>query len=358
MPQLTRLATAGTPSEVGANHGAAFTAEITEYVADRTALSALGSGLDRSAILAIAGRMLDAHEAYDSELFAEMIAMAQAAGITPEEAVIVGGYTDFIDTVRAVANGTAFEDTCTAVITPDAQSEGAGFLAQTWDMHASATPHVFMLDVATDGDPRALVFTTHGTLGQIGMNAAGIAVGINNLTVTDGTFGVTWPFVVRKVLKQTSFAAALACVIEAPLAGAHNFLLIDAEGNGAAIEATPTTQHIERLRNDPVVHTNHCIAPQTSAVEAERPDALVRSSSDRIEQATELLRDRPYTVAKLMTLLADERSISRHRDPVFHYESSGAAIIRPATGDFWACWGIPSENEYEHFSLPREPLRS
>ncbi|RLE13315.1 MAG: hypothetical protein DRJ28_07610 [Actinobacteria bacterium] len=352
MPKLTRLITEGTPSEVGTMHGAAFASEIREYVDDRVELSAIGTDLDRDGILGIASRMLDAHERYDAALFVEMTAMADAAGISPEEAVIVGGFTDFIDTVRALAGGTAFEDSCTAVITTDAQSDGAGFLAQTWDMHASATPHVFMLDVAVNDDLRALVFTTHGTLGQIGMNTAGIAVGINNLTVTDGALGVTWPFVVRNILRQTTLDAALECILDAPLAGGHNFMLFDREGGGVLVEATPTANFIKRLGTAPLVHTNHCIAQQMADVEAERPEALARSSTDRIEHANELLEDRPHTIEKLMSLFADERSICRHRDPVFDYESSGAAIMRPATGDFWACWGIPSENEYERFSLP------
>jgi isopenicillin-N N-acyltransferase-like protein len=354
MPKLNRLTVQGSPSEVGAHHGARFAPEIRGYVSDRVELSAVGTDLSRSEILDIAAKMLDAHKEYDGALFAEMVAMADAAGISCEEAVIVGGYTDFIDTVRAVAGGTAFEDTCTAVITPNEQSGGAGFLGQTWDMNASATPHVFMLDIATNGDPRALVFTTHGTLGQIGMNTAGIAIGINNLTVADGTFGVTWPFVVRKALKQVTFAAALACIVDAQLAGAHNFMLFDALGNGASIEATPTRRYVEDLTSVPLVHTNHCTVPQTAAVEAERPGSLVRSSNDRMEQATALLEGRSHTIDGLISLLADERSISRHRDPEFGYESAGAAIMRPATGDFWACWGVPSENEYERFSLPRD----
>ncbi len=355
MPKLTRLITQGTPREVGFTHGAMFTSEIREYVDDRIALAAAGTDLDREGIIGIAAEMLDAHEGYDSALFVEMTAMADAASISPAEAVIVGGYTDFIDTVRAVAGGTAFEDSCTAVITTDAQSEGAGFLAQTWDMHASATPHVFMLDVATNDDPQALVFTTHGALGQIGMNTAGIAIGINNLTVTDGALGVTWPFVVRKALRQTTLDAALGCIVEAPLAGGHNFMIFDSEGNGASIEATPSVHHVMRIDTDPLVHTNHCLFPQTAGVEAERPESLARSSADRIEQATELLEDRPHTIEGLMVLFADRRSICRHRDPIFDYESSGAAIMRPATGDFWACWGVPSENEYEQFSLSRTP---
>jgi isopenicillin-N N-acyltransferase-like protein len=350
---MRRLEATGTPAEVGTTHGAAFGPQIRDYADDRVALSATGTDLDRDSILDIARQMLEAHEAYDEALFVEMIAMAAAAGISPEEAVIVGGYTDFIDTVRAVADGSAFEDTCTAIITPDDDSGGAGLLAQTWDMHASATPHVFMFDVETDGDPRSLVFTTDGTLGQIGMNSAGVSIGINNLTVTDGCFGVTWPFVVRKALKQRNFDDALACITKAPVAGAHSFLIFDSVGRGAVVEATPTVTSVEYLDDSPLVHTNHCLRAETITVEAERPDTLIISSTDRLSQARELLAATPSTPRSMMTLFADERSICRYPDPVFSYGTSGAAIMRPATGDFWACWGLPSENDFEHFSLPQ-----
>ncbi|NHZ70058.1 MAG: hypothetical protein GWP18_00275 [Proteobacteria bacterium] len=351
MGHISRLVVEGSPSAVGRAHGATFASDIRRYVDDRTRLSALGTDLGRAAIVDIADQMLPAHEAYDPELYKEMIAMAEAADISPAEAVIVGGYTDFIDTVRAVAGGTAYEDTCTAVMTPDASSDGSGFLAQTWDMHASATPHVFLLDVAVGDDPRALVFTTHGTLGQIGMNDAGIAVGINNLTVTDGTVGVTWPFVVRQALRQRTFEDALTCVLEAHLAGGHSFLLLDCNGNGASVEATPTRHNVTRLNDVPVIHTNHCLAPNTREVEAERPAALERSSTDRASHARSVVASKSHTLEALIELLRDERSICRRPDPEFGYESSGAVVMRPGTGDFWACWGIPTDSTFEHFTL-------
>lgn len=345
------LAVAGSPEAMGAAHGARFAAEIREYADDRIARSPEGTHLSRDEVLALAARMLPAHQAYDAALFAEMTAMADAAGITPAEAVIVGGYTDFIDTVRAVAGGTAVEDACTAVIVPDAIAGGAGFLAQTWDMHATATPRIFMLDVTPAGGPRALVFTTVGTLGQIGMNEAGIAIGINNLTADDGRIGVTWPFVVRKALRQTSFDDAVRCVLDARLAGGHNFLVFDRTGRGVSIEAMPTVRYLSELGGDVVTHTNHCLVAATQAVEGARPAALQTSSVDRLIHAPELLGDRPVTFEALVALTRDERSICRHPEPPFDYESCGAAIMRPATGDFWACWGVPSENEYEHFAL-------
>ncbi len=344
--RVTRLE--GTPEAMGDRHGATYAEEIRAYTEGRIALSAEGTSLTRDDLVALATSMLPAHEEYDPRLHAEMLAMASAAGLSPGEAVIVGGYTDFLDTVRAVAGAAPVENNCTSVIVPDALAGGAGFLAQTWDMNASATPHVVLFDIAPDDGPAALVFTTVGTLGQIGMNEAGIAVGINNLTVADGTIGVTWPFVVRKVLAQTRFDDALEAITGARLAGGHSFLLFDDEGRGAVVEALPSRTHVETLEGAPLIHTNHCLVPHTQAVEDVRPVELDISSKRRMVEAHELLADRPISYETLAAMTRDERSICRHPEPPFDYATCGAAIMRPATGDFWACWGLPSENDYEH----------
>jgi isopenicillin-N N-acyltransferase like protein len=341
----------GDPASLGAMHGASFASEIHDYTADRVSLAAEGTSFTRDQLLDLASRCVPAHRAYSEPLTVEMEALAEAAGLAVSEALIVGGYTDFIDVVRAEAGAARVDDACTAVIVPDGRASGAGFLAQTWDMHASATPHIVMLDLQPETGPTALVFSTVGCLGQIGMNEAGIAIGINNLTAADGRIGVTWPFVVRKVLQQTDFDAAMACILDAPLAGGHNFLLFDAEGSGASIEAMPTATHVTRLEGEPLVHTNHCVAGVTAAVEGPRPDVLDASSRMRLSQASELLADGPIGVAEMMSLTRDERSICRHPAPPYSYESCGAAIMRPRTREFWACWGVPSEHEYERFDL-------
>jgi len=342
----------GPPRAMGAAHGSAHAAEIRDYTADRIVLSGEGTDLTTDQLLDIAARCMPAHEAYSESLTEEMRALAAGAGVSPEEALIVGGYTDFIDVVRAEAGVARVDDTCTAVIVPDDRASGAGFLAQTWDMHASATPHVLMLDLRPEREPAALVFSTVGCLGQIGMNEAGIAVGINNLTAADGRVGVTWPFVVRKALQQSEFERAVACVLDADLAGGHNFLVFDADGNGAAVEAMPTATHVQRL-DGPLVHTNHCVAPGPRAVEGARPADLDAGSRTRLAHATEMVARGPLGLQELMALTRDERSICRHPQPPYWYESCGAAIMRPRTREFWACWGVPSENKYERFELDR-----
>lgn len=348
---MRRLDLLGPPQELGAAVGATYGEEIRTYLEDRLARSQEGTELSPEQLRRLAADCLPAHQRYAPDLCEEMTGMAEAAGVTPAEAVIVGGYTDFIDTVRGVAGTGPAEDDCTAVIVPDSMAGGSGFLAQTWDMHASATEHVALLRIRPPGGPAALVFTTVGCLGQIGMNEAGLAVGINNLTAADGRVGVTWPFVIRKVLQQTDFDLAIKAVLEAELAGGHNYLIFDATGRGASIEAMPSHQELTELGSRALLHTNHCLSQAARRYEADRPPVLVASSAARLRDAAVWVKRSPVTEADLMAMTRDPSSICRKPEPPFDYQTCGAVIMRPGRGDLWAVWGNPAENEYERFNF-------
>ena len=346
----------GDPFDRGAAHGAAYHNEIRRYTSERVRLSANGSWAGRPATasdaLLLAEKMLPAHRSYAPDLFEELEGLARTSAISLAEAVIVGGFTDFVDAVRAQgAVPLVEEDDCTSVMAPPGATEDSGLFGQTWDMHDSATEHVSLIRVVPAAGPRALIFTTVGCLGQIGLNSAGISVGINNLVAADGGVGVTWPFVVRKVLQQTNLEAALACVLDADLAGGHNYLLMDQNGKGYNIEAMPGHRAVTALGDDPLIHTNHCLDPEARAREAVRPADLLASSEARLAKATELMRVRPITPEDLMALTRDPEAICRRSNAPHHNESSGAAIMRPSSGEFWACWGVPADNEYESFTV-------
>jgi isopenicillin-N N-acyltransferase-like protein len=351
---IRRLLLEGDATGRGRRHGEEHAPGIREYTDERVSLVAggmwSGGAASHDHVLEIADSMVPAHEAYAPTLAEEMLAMATAAGITPAEAVIVGGFTDFVDTIRAELGAAPEEDTCTAVIVPgEATPDGTGLYGQTWDMHDTATQHIVLLDIRPDSDPAALVFTTVGCVGQMGMNEAGICIGINNLTAAKGTRGVTWPFVVRKALMQTTLDAAVACVLDAELAGAHNFMLVDGGGRGVNIEAMPQGASITEVTGRPFIHTNHVIDAANLAHQAPRDAGLMANSVERLERARELIGERTVDPAALMELTRDEEAICQVATPPFDIESCGATVMRPATGDFWAVWGRPAENEYEHF---------
>lgn len=350
----------GTPGAIGSAHGARYAADIRRYADHRIELvmSGLWSGrsLSRSDVLDLAESCLSHHDAFASHLTEEMVALGEAAGLTAAETIVVGGFTDFVDTVRAATGGalpaTVIEDDCTAVLVPAERAAGGALFGQTWDMHDTATEFVILTDLRPDSAPRALVFTTTGCLGQIGMNETGVVVGINNLTAADGQAGVTWPMVVRRALEEETAAGARDIIMRADLAGGHNYLVLDAGGRGYSVEAMPSARSEFVLGDDVIVHTNHTLFAETTAVQVERPPILQSSSEKRLARARDLLAHHDVlTPEELMAITRDEEAICQTPVHPYNIESCGGAVMDPARLDFWAVWGLPTENQYERYSL-------
>jgi isopenicillin-N N-acyltransferase-like protein len=153
------------------------------------------------------------------------------------------------------------------------------------------------------------------------------------------------------VLGQTSLEAAIACVTGAALAGAHNYLIVDAAGHGANIEAMPQAVEVTAVNATAFVHTNHTLAESTSKHEAWRPSALMESSHRRLNRGRQLASDNTLSPLGLMELTRDPDAICQISHEPYHIESCGAAVMRPTTGEFWAVWGRPDLNEFEKFEL-------
>lgn len=344
---------------MGYAHGIAYADDIRRYTAERVDLAGAvgwtGHDLSRKEVLSLAEACVVEHQLYAPDLMEELQGMADATGLSLAELIITNGFTDFVDTVYTHARQKAATlqaaDDCTAFIVPNhLAADGNGIFGQSWDMHATSTEFVILLRCWPIDAPSCLTFTITGCVGMIGMNDAGIVVGINNLLGRDGQIGVTWPFVVRKALQQTRIEDALRCITEAKLAGAHNYILFDKDGNGYNIEATSTATAATRLDDDILVHTNHCLIDDTRARCRPRTAASQASTEARLARAHALLARDQITPESLMELTRDETICVRAAPPL-HLESCGAAIMRPATGDFWAVWGLPAENHYEHFHL-------
>ena len=105
------------------------------------------------------------------------------------------------------------------------------------------------------------------------------------------------------------------------------------------------------LEDTPLVHTNHCLIDRTFAVQRERKLSSQESSEKRLEQGYALLEKDGLTEEDLQEVTRDPDAICVRATPPRFVETCGAAVMRPATGDFWAVWGLPNENEYEHFTV-------
>jgi isopenicillin-N N-acyltransferase-like protein len=293
------------------------------------------------------------HHRFDEMLCAELEGISDGSGVPIVELLIMNGFTDFVD----VLHQHIVDDPggCTAVMTaPDQSRDGRCYLAETWDMHVGVTPYVLMLDIRPVGAPTAMVFTLAGCVGMIGLNDAGIAVGINNLYTKEGKRGVTWPFVVRKMLAQYDVDAAMQVLQSADLAGAHNYLVMGPDGRGYNVEAVPSLRSVTPLDKS-FAHTNHCLEKALIGMERPRTAHARQSTVTRLDQAHAFLavNHGRITPEKLMemTRIQTEEGFSICQTPVEGYavETSGACIMSPSTREMWAVWGKPTENEFERF---------
>lgn len=338
---LRILDISGSPETLGRTHGEELGGQIRSYLADRLELSGdpywSGRSADTELILSLAEQTIPHHQSFDADLYAEMAAMAEAAKVSPAEAVVVGGFTDLIDVVRSAGGPSIEEDDCTAVIDAD-----AGLLAQTWDMHASAGEFVCLLRIQPETGPAALVQTTAGCLGQIGLNEAGVAIGINNLTAM-GRPGVTWPFVVRKVLMQRNLDDAIKVVLDADLAGGHNFLIVGPDGTGCNIEAMPVERKVTRVDTGRFVHTNHCLDPRTAVEEGVRNEVNKESSNDRLQSGQRLGSD-------LESFFSDT-AINRRASTPHDVATCGAMTMSTGTRTMRAVWGVPGDSPWATFGF-------
>lgn len=369
MPPVRVLDVQGTHFDMGYQHGLAYASDIRHLAAERMHLSCeptwTGRALSRETVLELAEACLEAHCDYAPELVEQLEGISKATGVSLPELIIANGFTDFVDLVYNAPGQPAVSakhgkaehgNECTALLIGPQATDQGGILAQTWDMHATARPHVILLRARPANEPAFIAFTLTGCVAMIGMNEAGIAIGINNLVGADGQVGVTWPFVCRKALAQDNLEDALACITSARLAGGHNYMLIDASGRGYNIEAMATTCVITPLENDDVLaHANACRHDITQAVERPLSRELEVDSACRHDRALALLNQRPIQPEHLMELMRNREdgpySICAMSEPPFYSETCGAIIMRPAERDLWAVWGLPIDHPFEHFAL-------
>jgi hypothetical protein len=98
-----------------------------------------------------------------------------------------------------------------------------------------------------------------------------------------------------------------------------------------------------------------CRPRRSPAVERPQTEDLALDSDIRLGRAQRMLAERPLSPEALMAITRDrsdgEYSICAVSEPPWYSATCGAAIMRPATCEFWGMWGLPHENPYERFTL-------
>jgi isopenicillin-N N-acyltransferase like protein len=277
-----RLAPGMTASERGEAHGESFRQDIRDLAQIRTELIMKAWEHPTAHVVLEKARMhLPILEQYDSDLYQEFQGIARGSGLKEENLLVLNHYTDLRDLGIPEHS---LEEGCSIL---HARYGEEVLLAQTWDMHATAEPFVLMLYLP---DEQVWTLTITGCLALCGMSRSGFSVAINNLVMSDAKVGVSWPTLVRKMLRAHSVPEAESVLGQSPVASGHHYALVDpnqskaweSSGSGAALVYDGSFS--------PYVHTNHCLDKRLDGLSRISPTS---TTHDRYQQAEELLAENP-----------------------------------------------------------------
>jgi isopenicillin-N N-acyltransferase-like protein len=371
------------PREWGHLHGETFRGEIKALSEIRIFLcTKVGGFKSRDQVIMAAAAHLPVLQRYDNALYEELVGIAEGAACSPEEIVVANHYTDLRDLDPDPAKwrpAPTHDDAAAAGVEAGAVSLGGDgcsvifaetgtgpIVAQTWDMHATAIPYVMMLGIPeTATAPAAWVLTVTGCLGMAGMNAARVAIAINNLYSTDATLGVVWPAVVRRALHERTASAAYDRIRTSPIGSGHHYFVADRGSanvsDAYALEASGTRRKLVYRRDSALdyevagsyLHTNHCLDGDVAA-RSKVPAAS--TTYDRMRHLEEL--PRIASLDDAWRALGSEdgwpRSICTNMatpESPHGAATCGAIAMNLRSGEIWAQQGLVHNVAPEKFSV-------
>lgn len=365
MSAIPVLDLAGSPYEIGLQHGRALREQIAAFVDSVTGVHQANNPwlrAERGQLLDFCSRHLGFAEKFSRDLMDEMRGIAEGAGVSLAEIFYLNCFLELEDVRAPGLGGRLLPDGlwgCTTFnVLPEAAADGRALLGQTYDMEKYYERFLCILRIRPEQGPAVLAVSFAGILGLDGLNSAGVGAVINKVTATDARPGVPYPFVMRKALAAERIGDALGAVIFSPRAGGITYQL---SGSGVAFCAETSAAAYELLEIDgAMAHTNHFVG--ASMRRFETPNWLSHGGSMvRKQVAGRFLKKHhgALTPDLLKELTRDHtnhpRCICAHgwpgEDAKTAFTTVFAVVMDPAAGWFEACAGNPCENEYRRYAL-------
>lgn len=228
------------------------------------------------------------------------------------------------------------------------------YLAQTIDLNGGMSPlaTVLRIDGAANAAPDILMFTFKGLLGYLGMNSAGLCVGINVVLAGPWGRGVSPYLTVRRMLSLHSVDACLALLATLPHASSRAFTLLDANRLVVVELGSGKLKVQERSLS---THTNHFLDQELA-----RRDEINVLSGNASRKRLALLDQfaarcsHDEQIAHMFTLLSSHDlyplGLCAHNEGNLRREETvGAVMMLPTEGRMLVRFGQPCEARTEEF---------
>ncbi|MFC1604702.1 C45 family autoproteolytic acyltransferase/hydrolase [Planctomycetota bacterium] len=168
---------------------------------------------------------------------------AEGSGFTLEQLTLLSLYEEIWKGSGLAAQQHTYEGHCTAFISSRTRSEDERtIVGQSWDFWPHDFPWVCLLRLQCDGHPATLTFNFPGMWSGCGINSEGLAqmwTSAGFLPVLANAPGVPTYILISELLSRKSVPEAVDFLQKTPNAGAYIFLLADAKGKTAVVEALP-----------------------------------------------------------------------------------------------------------------------
>ncbi|MCS6995865.1 MAG: C45 family peptidase [Casimicrobiaceae bacterium] len=301
-------------------------------------------------------------------LYTELQGIAAGCGVSLDALLALNARTEllpqgFFAATRAQdsaqAQSAAQPAECTSVaVSASRMADGRTRVAQNWDWLPAQREHVLVLSIRRAEGPDLIVLTEAGMLGKIGVNAHGLAIGLNILRSSEDGMKLGLPVHVfqRAALDCESVSEVVALAERTAFAASSNAILGDRSGAVACLEYSPGGVAALAPVHGVVLHTNHFCAANL----AERAGCMPASatSAPRLERAREIVARWPQAVAPeaIEALLADTSgeplaAIAREADPSeppeTRVETVFAVVMDCASRTLRVAPDVPSRHPFE-----------
>lgn len=350
---LKKIILQGSPYERGIQHGEQLKNEIRDFLNDNFARinlirqTPLSSG-QISSIVSHHQKIINEDVPGIAE---EIKGLAKGAGISYQQAVLLQIRRELIN-----YPGTADQGDCTAAAFLD--PELGAVTAQTIDLNSNMSDLGCVLHSIPDNPehPEMLMYSFAGLLGYLGINSAGISVGINMLLSDGWKPGVSPYLLVRQVLGQSSLEDCIKEITRVRRSSSRNFLITSGQ---KLVNIELTADDIDIIENSTITHTNHYL--HEKFLKHDRINILSKNSSIRrldILNKRIIENNKTPDVSQLFEIFSDHSlypvGICAHSQGNIRLaESVGAVVLYPQAGIMYARKGNPCKGKTEVFSLGR-----
>lgn len=350
----------GAPYERGLQYGKACPEEIAISIQSYTDLLMLRKKMTWEQAKALARKYLPAIESLDHAYVEEMQGIADGAGVTFEDILVLNARSELLHTAVPADREDCMECTAFSAVAP-ATKDGRVLAGQTWDFSLAQRAAVITLRIVGEGDrPTILIFPEAGMIGGKGCNSAGLSLTLNALRTPEYNFGLPVHIRMRRILEQTYLAGAYEAAVAGQMPCAANLMMAHKDGLAIDVELDPQWVDVLLPEGGVLAHSNHFIGPKLSQL---RGHAMGGGTYLRLQRARQLFCGRnDLTVADFEAACRDHKgrpsSICCHStdvdEPLFSRNGTNFGLVMDLTdGVVRLAYGNPCQSEFVTIPIER-----